>query len=164
MLTVGFPPGQPCAMASAAPLNIHASCVAILANDTWQGVLLRGESGAGKSDLAIRLIDEGARLVADDRTDLTVEAGRLVARPPATLAGLVEARGLGVMRLPADQTLAAVPVTLIVDLVAATGVDRLPDPAVETLMGIDVPRVRLAAFDASTSAKIRLALRAMRAH
>ena len=150
-------------MTGAAPLNIHATCVALAAGDAWHGVLLRGPSGVGKSDLAIRLIDAGARLVADDRTELTAEAGHLVARPPAVLAGLVEARGLGILRVPAEKLLAAAPVVLIVDLVAAAEIDRLPEPQSETLLAIKVPRIRLTAFDASTSAKIRLAVSAVRA-
>ena len=63
--------------------NIHASCVA-LGN---KGVLLLGDSGAGKSDLALRLIDGGAKLVTDDRTDLSVRNGKLFARAPVILAG-----------------------------------------------------------------------------
>ena len=57
-------------------VNIHARCVAI----GGQGVLILGDSGAGKSDLALRLIDGGARLVADDRTELYVARGALCAR------------------------------------------------------------------------------------
>ncbi len=150
-------------MTGDAPLNIHATCVALAAGDAWHGVLLRGPSGAGKSDLAIRLVDGGARLVADDRTELSVEAGQLVARPPKVLAGLVEARGLGVLRVPAEQLLAAAPVVLIVDLVPAAEIDRLPEPQSEALLDISIPRIRLTAFDASTSAKIRLAVGTVRA-
>ena len=58
---------------------VHATCVAL----DGAGVLLRGPSGSGKSDLALRLIDGGARLVADDQVALSAEAGRLVARAPA---------------------------------------------------------------------------------
>ena len=150
-------------MGSDAPLNIHATCVAVAVGELWHGVLLRGPSGAGKSDLAIRLLDGGARLVADDRTELTVETGRLVARPPAVLAGLVEARGLGILRVPPDKLLPAAPVALIVDLVPSAEIDRLPERQSETLLDISLPRIRLTAFDASTSAKIRLAVSAVRA-
>ena len=146
-----------------ATLNIHATCVALAIGGYWHGVLLRGPSGAGKSDLAIRLVDEGARLVADDRTELSVEAGCLTARPPPVLAGLVEARGIGLLRMPAENVLATAPVRLVVDLVPAADVERLPEPQVETLLGLQVSRIRLPAFDASTSAKIRLALTATRA-
>jgi NAD(P)-dependent dehydrogenase (short-subunit alcohol dehydrogenase family) len=76
--------------------NIHASCVAI----AGKGVLILGASGAGKSDLALRLIDEGAKLVADDRCEIFVRAGKLCARAPASIAGLLELRGIGIIALP----------------------------------------------------------------
>ncbi|MGE3652127.1 MAG: HPr kinase/phosphorylase, partial [Reyranellaceae bacterium] len=79
--------------------QIHATCVALPEG----GVLLRGDSGAGKSDLALRLIDGGARLVADDRTDLMREGDLLIARAPTSIAGLIEARGLGILRLPPEK-------------------------------------------------------------
>jgi serine kinase of HPr protein (carbohydrate metabolism regulator) len=124
----------------------------------WRGVVLRGPSGAGKSDLAIRMIAAGARLVADDRIDLAIEAGCVVARPPAVLAGLIEARGIGILRLPAESLLAAAPVSLLVDLVDAAAVERMPAARSESILGVAVPSIRLAAFEASTPAKIRLAL------
>lgn len=154
----------PCtAVTDASPLNIHATCVALSVEGTWRGVLLRGPSGAGKSDLALRLIDGGARLVADDRTDLTVESGNLMARAPSVLAGLIEARGIGILRLHADQVLAAAAVALIVDLVPAADVERLPEARFAALAGVRIPLCRLTAFDASTAVKIRLALGASRA-
>ncbi|HEX2885422.1 HPr kinase/phosphatase C-terminal domain-containing protein [Vineibacter terrae] len=143
-------------------INIHATCVAVSIGGCWQAALLRGPSGAGKSDLALRLIETGGRLVADDRTDLMVEAGQLVARPPAALAGLVEARGIGVLRLPPEHLLAAAPVMLAVDLVAPAEVERMPEPRVEAILGVPVRLLRLVAFDASASIKIRLALGASR--
>src|SRR5690606_32729552 len=76
--------------------TIHATCVAL--GDT--GILLRGRSGSGKSDLALRLIDGGALLVADDRVALSLEGGRVIARPPAALAGYLEVRGVGPMPVP----------------------------------------------------------------
>ena len=72
---------------------VHATCVAL----GEAGVLLLGASGAGKSDLALRLIDDGARLVADDRVALGVQSGRLVATAPAGLPRALEVRGMGLM-------------------------------------------------------------------
>lgn len=86
--------------------NIHASCVLLdragraFGAPEDAGVLLLGESGTGKSELALRLIAQGARLVADDRTELFLRDGALMARAPASLAGLMEARGLGIVALP----------------------------------------------------------------
>ncbi|MGE0425340.1 MAG: HPr kinase/phosphorylase [Reyranellaceae bacterium] len=134
--------------------QIHATCVALPEG----GVLLRGDSGAGKSDLALRLIDGGARLVADDRTDLMREGDLLIARAPASIAGLIEARGVGILRLPPEKLAAEVAVVLIVDLVDAAIVERLPEAAREDLLGVQLKRVALAPFEASAPAKIRLAL------
>lgn len=95
----------------------HASCVAVLREETsvptaavvpvdgavagWRGALLLGASGAGKSALTLRIMALGGRLVADDRVLLAADGrGGLIASAPAPLRGLVEARGLGVMRTP----------------------------------------------------------------
>jgi serine kinase of HPr protein (carbohydrate metabolism regulator) len=82
--------GKPCAMLPSRTrteiVNIHASCVTA-GNG---GVLILGNSGQGKSDLALRLIDRGAKLVADDRCDIWFDRGRLWCRPPENLAGKLE--------------------------------------------------------------------------
>ena len=75
--------------------QVHATCLSI--DDV--GLLIRGPSGIGKSDLALRLIDKGARLVADDRVGLLVSDNHVIARAPATLAGLLEVRGLGMLAI-----------------------------------------------------------------
>lgn len=124
------------------------------------GVLLRGPSGSGKSDLALRMIDAGALLVADDRVELRVDQGRLMARAPAALAGLLEVRGVGLMPMPA---VAEAEVGLVVDLVPREAVERLPDEEAAELLGRAVPRLALYPFDASTPAKLKLAATAARA-
>lgn len=129
---------------------VHASCIAI----EGAGVLLRGPSGSGKSDLALRLVDSGARLVADDQVELSIDGGRLVARSPPPLAGLLEVRGIGIVRCPA---LAAAPVALVVDLVQAGAVERVPEPEFDRLCGIAVRRIALEPFQASAAARVRLA-------
>ena len=88
---------------------VHGSCVGI----GGRGVLLRGPPGGGKSDLALRLIDGGAVLVADDQVALTARDGALFAAPPETIAGKIEARGIGIMNLPHD---AEARVALVIDL------------------------------------------------
>ena len=132
-------------------MQVHGTCVALGA----AGVLLRGPSGAGKSDLALRLIDRGAKLVADDRVELRRREAGLVARAPSPLNGLIEVRGLGIVRLPSAID---VPVVLVVDLVPASAVERLPEPACETLLGVELPRFALDPFEVSAPAKIALAL------
>jgi serine kinase of HPr protein (carbohydrate metabolism regulator) len=137
---------------------VHATCVALRVRRSWRGVLLRGPSGAGKSDLALRLIEAGARLVADDQIALIRQGDTLVGTPPGTLAGLLEVRGIGIVKLGRAQLLARVPIALLVDLVPDDRIERLPDPARETLLDVDLPIVKLAPFEASAPAKLRLAL------
>ena len=134
--------------------TMHGTAVAI----DGTGILLRGPSGCGKSDLALRLIDGGGILVADDRCALFVEDGRVVARAPAVLRGRIEVRGLGIVTL---QTLDHAALALVVDL-ANSPIERLPETEFADLLGVAVRRLRLAAFEASTPAKIRMALRALR--
>jgi HPr kinase/phosphorylase len=134
--------------------NIHASCVALGA----KGVLLLGPSGAGKSDLALRLIDGGAQLVADDRTILFLDKGALHARAPASIRGLIEIRGVGIVKMPAR---AKVKLALVVRL-GKEG-ERLPihRPWKPPLKGAAaMPQIALDARFASTPAKIRAALEA----
>ncbi len=128
--------------------------------ETPVGVLLRGPSGSGKSDLALRMIDAGALLVADDRVELRVDRGRLMAKAPAALAGLLEVRGVGIVPIPSA---AEAEVGLVVDLVPRDAVERLPDEETADLLDRAVPRLALCPFDASTPAKLKLAAAAARA-
>ena len=138
-------------------VNIHASCVAIVG----KGVLILGASGTGKSDLTLRLIDEGASLVADDRCELFVRAGKLCARAPASIAGLLELRGIGIIALPHA---AATRVAMAVRLRAGAQA-RLPKltfyapPASLGPRG-KVPLIVVNAAAPSASARIRAALAA----
>lgn len=138
-------------MATAAPFEIHASLVDYLG----RGILLRGAAGAGKSDLALRLIDGGAQLVADDRVILFRKGAGVFGRAPPALAGLLEVRGIGIFRLPA---LAEGRVSLIVDLVGPADVVRLPEPRHETQFEIAVPLLSLAPFQPGTPAALKLAV------
>src|SRR3954464_13159661 len=136
---------------------VHATCVALRIGRRWRALLLRGASGAGKSDLALRLIEAGGRRVADDQTHVAKVGRALIASPPPAIAGKIEARGVGVLTLPRYQVLARAPVALLVDLVAPARIEALPDPAHETLEKVELPRLFLAPFEPSSVAKLRLA-------
>tara|TARA_R110000868_G_scaffold183929_2_gene425297 strand:+ start:105 stop:575 length:471 start_codon:yes stop_codon:yes gene_type:complete len=130
----------------------HATCLRLGAH----GVLLRGPSGSGKSDLAFRLIRStwAAELVADDQVLIEAEDGQLFASAPAALAGLIELRGLGLLQ---TSYVPRTPLHLVVDLVPRDDVPRMPDPAALRLCGLDLPRIALHAFDASAPDKLGLA-------
>ena len=137
------------------PLLVHGTAVAL----DNRAVLLRGPSGSGKSDLALRLIDAGGRLVADDYSQLWREGDAILVRAPQTLSGLIEARGIGIIRV---DPMATAPLALIADLVAPQSVERLPEPHSETIFGLAIPVVAIAPFEASAAVKLRLALTARR--
>jgi serine kinase of HPr protein (carbohydrate metabolism regulator) len=134
-------------------IQVHGTCIEV----AGIGVLLRGAEGSGKSDLALRLIDGGARLVADDRVDLRPGAGGLWASAPAALAGRLEVRGIGIMAVPA---VAAARLGLVCDLVVAE-IERIPSRLSAELEGVSLPLLSVAPFEASTPAKVRLAARAL---
>ena len=140
----------------AAPILVHATAIAI----DGRAVLLRGPSGAGKSDLALRLIDAGARLVADDQVELRRAGERVLVTAPAAIAGLIEVRGVGIIRLEA---VAEATLALLVDLVPSAEVDRFPETRCEDVLGLAVPSIALSPFEASTAAKLRFALPAFSA-
>jgi len=137
---------------------VHATSVAVRVKAQWRAVLLRGPSGSGKSDLALRLIESGGRLVADDQTHLARRGRSLVATPPPALAGMIEARGVGIVRLQRNQLLAQATVALLVDLVPPERIERLPELQTETLLEITVSRLDLAPFESSAVQKLWLAL------
>jgi len=139
-------------------LLIHATAVAIETVFGPRAVLLRGCSGSGKSDLGLRLIDAGGRLVADDQSELKRRGALIIVRSPPTIAGLIEVRGLGIVRVEA---LAEAPLALIADLAAPETIERLPERDKERLLGLDLPRIAVAPFEVSAAAKVALAVRAV---
>jgi HPr kinase/phosphorylase len=118
---------------------LHADCVAL----NGRGLLILGPSGAGKSALALRLLSRGADLVADDRTALAARAGRLVARCPGPIRGLIEARGVGLLRAP---TVDEAEIALVADLGQAE-TERLPPRRSITILGCTVDLVLQAQND-----------------
>lgn len=130
----------------------HAGLIAQRVGGRWLGVLVEGPSGSGKSDLALRALGQGFRLVADDRVVLWTSERRLFGRAPDTLHGLIEARGLDVLRLEA---LPLCEVGLVVRLGAP---ERIPDPAFEDILGVRLPVLTTPAFEESGPAKLSRAL------
>jgi len=145
---------------------IHATCISI----AGMGVLLRAPASGGKSDLALRMIDQPGRglgkdlmetsLIADDRVAIWRNGERLMAACPKTLSGLLEVRGLGIVQLACSSE---VELGLTVDLVADVEVERMPDLSANTfsLWGLTVPKISIAPFEASAPAKIRAAVCAL---
>jgi serine kinase of HPr protein (carbohydrate metabolism regulator) len=130
---------------------LHATCVAI----DGRAFLLMGESGAGKSDLALRLIDRGALLISDDYTDCKLRDGQLFAYPPLTIAGKMEVRYIGVVSMPHVHD---VPVALAIRLDDKP--QRMPDQTTNIdILGVSLPVFALNAFEGSAPIKTELALR-----
>ena len=130
--------------------RIHATGVA----REGRGVLIAGPSGSGKSDLALRMIDRGWTLIADDQTQLTLRDGHLTASPPDTIAGQMEVRGLGIVTMDYS---ASAPVSLLVRL--GEPVDRLPPAGLsERIAGIDLPLIRVDARSPSAPLVVELAM------
>ena len=135
---------------------LHAGLVAWPGGGSPEGVLIEGPSGAGKSDLALRALDQGFRLVADDRTLVFLSGGRVFGRAPASLAGLIEVRGLGVRE---QSVLAYCPLALVVRCAGAPEEpERLPDPVWTEILGVRLPVLTVWPFEASAPAKLRRAL------
>lgn len=132
-------------------MRLHATC--LLVDET--GVLLRGPSGSGKSDLALRLIDRGAVLVADDQVLLRRDGVLVLAEPPEILAGLLEVRGLGILKFPHR---APAPIGLVMDIVEPAEVERMPEPETLLLLDKSIPLYRVCAFEAAAPLKVRLAV------
>ena len=133
----------------------HAGLVARFEPPRWRGVLIEGASGAGKSDLALRLIGQGWSLVADDRCLLWVSGDRVYGRAADALKGLIEVRGLGIAaKCGRDHA----PIDLVVRCVDAGEVERLPDVEFIDVLGRPLPLLKIAALEASAPLKIATAL------
>jgi len=129
---------------------MHATAVAI----AGAGLLIRGTSGSGKSDLALRLIDRGATLISDDQVEIRRKNGQLLLSPPTGLAGKLEVRALGICEC---DYLSGIELELIVDL--KENPDRFPlDRQVMILLGIQVPSCTLDAMESSAAIKAEWAL------
>lgn len=137
-------------MAVVSSETLHATTVAI----DGRAVLIEGASGAGKSDLALRLIDRGAQLVSDDRTLVVRDGGSLIARAPRAQAGRMEVRGVGIATVPhVDEA----PVALLVRLEPEP--PRMPERRRRTIAGVEVRMLTLDPRPASAPIAVEIALR-----
>ncbi|MEO0961048.1 MAG: HPr kinase/phosphatase C-terminal domain-containing protein [Pseudomonadota bacterium] len=134
----------------------HATCI----GRRGRAALLRGPSGSGKSDLALRFLETytDAWLIADDQVILSDEGSQVFASAPNVLKGLLEVRGLGIVSRAAPATAKLFPLALIVDLTPGGALPRIAEPRFETLNGVDLPVIPLAAFEVSAPQKLALAL------
>jgi serine kinase of HPr protein (carbohydrate metabolism regulator) len=140
---------------------LHGTCVAL----GRTAALLRGPSGSGKSDLALRFLFLARRgpaaleapiLVADDQVCLVRNGGRLLVSPPGTIRGRIEVRGVGIVEV---KSLMEADLALVVDLVPALEIERLPEgDATARLLGVELPRVALFPWEGSAPIKLVIAL------
>lgn len=141
---------------------VHGTAIALRGH----AALIRGASGSGKSDLALRclglaspLIGTPALLISDDETVLTIRGGDILVSAPATIAGLIEVRGIGILSVP---TAAEARLALVADLCAPQAYARMPDPKLSAdILGRPVPRLDFAPFEVSAALKLLLALQAI---
>jgi HPr kinase/phosphorylase len=144
---------------------VHATCIALggcahpFGGPEDAAVLIFGAPGSGKSDLALRLIAAGAKLVADDQTSLSVDSGKLWAEAPQTTRGLMEIHGVGIL---AVDSLARGAVVLAVRLERGHKNVRLPEPSTYVAPHPLKPRIEpvfivLDPFEASAPAKLAAA-------
>ena len=143
--------------------TLHGTCVAI----DGAGVLILGPPGAGKSDLALRLIDEAgsgisgrpkvAKLVSDDQVVVRRRGRELFASPPAGIAGKLEIRGQGIVELPHASE---VVLRLCVKLVPAAAIERMPEPGSSghVILGIVLAQVDIDPLVPSAAARVRAAV------
>jgi serine kinase of HPr protein (carbohydrate metabolism regulator) len=157
-------------MTGSGPVCIHATCLRLASGQRSLGVLLRGPSGSGKSMLALRLLDDRgtglaaigvpevtASLVSDDQVRVRSIDGALLASAPAAISGLLEVRGLGIVKVPC--VTAETPLGLVIEHQASAGLDRLPAGARTGLFGLDLPMYLLDFASPDAPARVRLLAR-----
>jgi HPr kinase/phosphorylase len=143
-------------------ITVHGTTLSL----NGHAVLIRGAPGSGKSELALRMMDAPgcgpvgelltARLVADDQTELELAGQQVMTRAPQTIAGLLEVRGLGIVKVPHESD---VPLVLVVDLKPGGEIERMPEAAELTaeILGKTVSRCEIDASSPFAAAQVRTA-------
>lgn len=144
--------------------TVHAN--AVLAGP--KAILIRGGPGSGKSQLTLDILRAApptrlALLIADDRVSLQRSGGRLLVRAPANAGGMIELRGLGILRLPHEPLAQA---GLVVDLCDRNEIERLPEPSARRarLLGVELPRLAIARHDLRAAQLCWTAVALLREH
>ena len=136
-------------------LIVHATTLTLRVGSDWRGALILGPSGIGKSDLALRAVQSGCILIADDYTWLWNSGGHIYASAPDTIEGKIEVRGIGITAEPTRKMtrihLAA--------LAQTDPVERMPENEITPFLGIDVPTIRVNPREASSMTKLIARLR-----
>jgi len=130
----------------------HASCVEL----EGKGILIEGPSGSGKSDLSLRLIDAGAKLVSDDYVDIRSENGSLIGCGPPNIEGMFEVRGVGLTK---TDYIKSSPLYLALELTPRDKIERLPEVDFFEMDDIQIPYYKFDAFSVSAIAKITMMLK-----
>lgn len=112
-------------------MNLHATTVCV----AGRGAIILGPSGSGKSSLALQLLASGAQLVADDRTDVARRGAQLIASAPEPISGMIEARGVGILRA---KPTGPIPLSVVIDL-SQIETARLPEPHTYEMLGVNLP-------------------------
>ena len=126
----------------------HASCIRFMNT----GILICGQSGMGKSDLCLRLIEYGAKLVADDQTHVDRINNKLIASCPENIQGLLEVRGIGIVTAPFIPT---TEIHLKLSLQTEEKIDRMPSAKTDVIEGISIPVLTINAFENSAVLKVK---------
>ena len=122
------------------------------------GILIRGQSGSGKSDLALRLIDSGATLISDDLTICKKIGDYLYLYPHSKTKGLLEVREIGIMTVPYVEN---IKLTLVVELVEEE-FERIPGMMSCSILGMKFPKIKIFGKSSSAVAKIKIKLNQIR--
>lgn len=147
-----------------ASINVHGTCVALSCAGHTMGVLFQGAPGTGKSSLALRLIDQTgfgtgsaepiqACLISDDQVLLEEFDGVLTATAPDAIKGLLEVRGIGIIKV--QTTVAPVRVEMVIAHATSSGIDRIPEPEVIELAGLILPVHRIDLSSPLSAAQVR---------